>query len=172
MKEIIHSKEFEFRKLKLADAPIILKQVKKMHQLYSERSTETLKSIQKDIRKSWAEMRYKKRYQYGIIFENKFIGTITATPNFQNKRCELGYYIATEYWGKGIFHKMLKAFISNLFKQNFNKVYFRVRSDNPRGLKALEKFGATKEGVIRAYFYEKNKAIDAYYFGILKKEFK
>ena len=68
MKEVFTTNGFEFRKLKLADAPIILKQVKKMHQLYSEKSTETLRSIQKDIRKSWAEMRYKKRYQYGIIF--------------------------------------------------------------------------------------------------------
>lgn len=170
MKERIIQDKFEFRKLRLTDAQTILKQVKKMHQLYSEKSTETLKSIQKDIHKSWAEMRYKKRYQYGIIFQKEFIGTITATPNFKNKRCELGYYISPDYWGKGIFHKMLNAFTLNLFEQNFNKVYFRVRSDNPRGIKALEKFGAKKEGIIRAYFNEKNKEIDAHYFGILKKD--
>lgn len=172
MKENIAQNDFEFRKLRLSDAPIILSQVKDMHKKYSEKSHDTLKSVKTDIRKSWSDMRYKKRYEYGIIFQNNFIGTITATPNFQNKRCELGYYIAPEYWGEGFFHKMLREFILYLFKQNFNKVYFRVRSDNPRGIKALEKFGAKKEGIIRAYFYEKGKEIDAHYFGILKKEFK
>ncbi len=172
MEENIVQNNFEFRKLRLSDALIILSQVKDMHKKYSEKSRDTLKSVKTDIRKSWSDMRYQKRYEYGIIFQNNFIGTITATPNFKNKRCELGYYLAPDYWGKGIFYLMLKEFISYLFKLDFNKVYFRVRSDNLRGLKALEKFGAKKEGIIRAYFYEKGKEIDVHYFGILKKEFK
>ena len=171
MKEHIVKGEFEFRKLNLADAAIILPQIKEMHKRYSEKSDETLKSIEKDIRRSWIEMKNKKVYQYGIIFKNEFIGTITATPNFANKRCELGFYISPFYWGQGVFYKMIKTFISFLFKNGFNKVYFRTRSDNPRGSKALEKLNAKKEGTIRAYFYNRGKEIDAYYYGILKREF-
>ncbi len=159
-----------FRKLKLADASTIFKQVNEMHKSYNE-PIETQESIKQDIRQSWKEMNNKKKYQYGILFENNFIGTITATPNYLNKNCELGYYLAKEYWGKGHFHQILKLFLSYLFKLNCNKVYFRVRSDNPRGEGSLMKFGAKKEGVIRAYFFEKGKEVDAYYFGILKREF-
>jgi len=169
----IISKPIIFRKIKLSDAKIIQKQVNIMHILNKEKIIETLSFVKKDIKKAQNNWKKKKSFEYVIEYKNKISGTILLTFNNKYNYCELGYYIDPKYWGKGLIYKILNSVIEYIFTEtNYEKIRFRCRSDNIKSCKSLNKFGAKKEAIIKGYFYENKKLIDAYYYQILKSNWK
>ncbi|MBO6534553.1 MAG: GNAT family N-acetyltransferase, partial [Muricauda sp.] len=74
---------------------------------------------------------------------------------------------------KGINQKVKGILLTFLFEElKINKVEFRTRGDNLKSQRALNKIGATKEGVLRELIFRNGKYIDVVYFGILASEWK
>ena len=79
----------------------------------------------------------------------------------QNKNCEVGLDIVTEYRGKGYgiaSYQMLLSFLFNHF--NMNMVYLKVADFNPNAKKLYEKVGFQKTGFFKDYFYRHGKYWD------------
>lgn len=65
----------------------------------------------------------------------------------------------------------MKTIIKYLFDNfNINKVWIEARVNNPRAMKAYEKAGFNKEGLLREENYFEGNFVDRVRFGILKKE--
>ena len=117
------------------------------------------------------------KQEFDIILkeEDRIIGatSISQISEVDNK-VEIGLtWISEKYQGKGINQKVKGILLTFLFEElKINKVEFRTRGDNLKSQRALNKIGATKEGVLRELIFRNGKYIDVVYFGILASEWK
>jgi len=117
------------------------------------------------------------KQEFAIILkeEDRIIGatSISQISEVDNK-VEIGLtWISEKYQGKGINQKVKGILLTFLFEElKINKVECRTRGDNLKSQRALNKIGATKEGVLRELIFRNGKYIDVVYFGILASEWK
>ena len=78
------------------------------------------------------------------------VSALLSKSDIYRKNFEIGYYIAEEYWGRGIATKAIKAVTSYAFKDfDIIRVYAEPFSDNTGSRRALEKAGFTHEATFR-----------------------
>ncbi|HEK4844536.1 TPA: GNAT family N-acetyltransferase, partial [Clostridioides difficile] len=86
-----------------------------------------------------------KQLSYAIFYQERAIGSISLTfeeDTSINKNAELGYWLARNYWGKGIATNAVKEICKIAFeKYNLNKIHANVYSYNRESSKVLEKCG-------------------------------
>ena len=115
---------------------------------------------------------------YWFIFlkaEKRIIGTF-GLLNIDRRRgsAEIGYGISFEYWRHGYFHDTLMLVLKHLFLQlGFHRVSAITQVDNLVSIKALEKVGFRKEGIMRDYYLslKDGRRNDAVMLAILRDEF-
>ncbi|KAA8527623.1 hypothetical protein F0562_034982 [Nyssa sinensis] len=99
-----------------------------------------------------------------ICLKDRPIGAILVTPNRGNDICraELGYVLASKYWGKGIVTKAVKMVASTIFFDwpHLERLEALVDVNNPGSQRVLEKAGFQREGVLRKYYLHKGRPID------------
>lgn len=86
------------------------------------------------------------------IKSSKIIGTTRLLEiHSQDRKLEIGVtWIDTAYWGTGANVECKFLLLKYCFEHLFaNRVQFRAKADNARSRKALEKIGATFEGIQR-----------------------
>ncbi len=78
-----------------------------------------------------------------------------------------------EYWGKGIAGEASKLLINYGFTElNFHKIYSGVFTPNKRSLRAAEKLGFEKEGVLKEEMYVDGQYHDVHRFALFKRDWK
>jgi len=115
---------------------------------------------------------------YWFIFlkvEEKIIGTF-GLQNIDRRKgsAEIGYGISPDYWGHGYFSETLIMVLKYLFlKLGFHRVSAITQVDNIASIKALEKVGFRKEGIMRDYYLslKDRRRYDAEMLAILRDEF-
>ena len=134
---------------------------------------ETRQYLKKLIRRSCSDSGH-----YWFIFlkvEEKIIGTFGLLNVDRRKgNAELGYGISPDYWGQGYFHETLMMVLKYLFLQlDFHRVSVITQADNVASIKALEKVGFRKEGIMRDYYlsFKDRRRYDAEMLAILRDEF-
>ena len=83
-------------------------------------------------------------FAFAITTDNKAIGSIGAfrQKNIHKHTAEIGYYIAEEYWGKGLMTEAVKQICSYIFdKSNIVRIYAEPFSYNKASCRVLEKSG-------------------------------
>ena len=112
-----------------------------------------------------------------IIFDkekNAFAGcTRFMNINWEHKVLEIGStWIGREFQGTGLNTNIKFLMLQYAFETlNFEKVEFRIDERNIRSRKAVEKLGATLEGILRKNVYLKNGfKRNTCCYGILKEE--
>jgi RimJ/RimL family protein N-acetyltransferase len=83
---------------------------------------------------------------------SKIIGTtrlLEIVP--EDRKLEIGVtWLASQHWGSGANTECKYLLLEYCFESlNANRVQFRAKSDNSRSRRALEKIGATFEGILR-----------------------
>lgn len=97
---------------------------------------------------------YGEQYPF-VIFDkatNKVIGSTRFFEIFQeHKKLEIGWtWYDPEYWGKGHNIEVKLLLLTYCFEQlQLNRVQLKTRTTNLRSMKAIQKIGATQEGVLR-----------------------
>lgn len=77
-----------------------------------------------------------------------------------------------ELWGKGYGSEVTKLMVEYGFeKLNLNRIQLHVFSGNTRGIRAYEKAGFIKEGLLRQAMYHNNEYCDFHVMGILREEY-
>ncbi len=112
-------------------------------------------------------------YNWVIEFQGEAIGNISAVNIDENsERCELGYCIGVDFWGRGIMTEAARAVIDYLFEEvSFNRIEISHAVKNPASGKVAQKCSLSFEGTKRGYFKALNgEFLDISFYGILKRD--
>lgn len=117
----------------------------------------------------WKNLFYNKKSIYWAIAtknDNAMIGTIGFNVMiYDHARAEISYDLSPDYWGKGIMLKSLKQ-ILQFADQHLQlvRVQATVMLINDRSIKALERTGFMREGILKKYEIISNKHHDYYMY--------
>lgn len=112
-------------------------------------------------------------FAFTITVDEKVIGSIGVyrQENIHRQTAELGYYIAEEYWGKGIMTEAIKQICQYVFqKSDILRIYAEPFAYNEASCRVLEKAGFQYEGTLRNNAVKNGKVIDMKMYSILKTE--
>ncbi|KAG4984279.1 hypothetical protein AAZX31_10G232700 [Glycine max] len=112
-----------------------------------------------------------------ICLNNRAIGCIDffsceGQRRNRHKSVELGYALASIYWGKGIATHAVKQVIKVAFSEfpHLERLQALVDVENVASQKVLEKAGFQREGVLRKYVVIKGKSRDMVMFSVLSND--
>ncbi len=110
-------------------------------------------------------------FAFAIIVDNKAIGSIGIfrQENIHRQTAELGYYIAEEYWGKGIMTEAVKQICDYVFQNSdIIRIYAEPFSYNKASCRVLEKAGFQYEGTLRSNAVKSGNVIDMKMYSRIK----
>ena len=114
-------------------------------------------------------------FAFAIMVDDKVVGSIGIfrQGNIHRQTAELGYYIAEEYWGKGIMTEAVKQICAYVFaKSDIIRIYAEPFAYNIASCRVLEKVGFQYEGTLRSNAVKNGKVIDMEMYSLLKAEIK
>ena len=114
-------------------------------------------------------------FAFAITVNNMVIGSIGIfrQGNIHRQTAELGYYIAEEYWGKGIMTEAVKQICEYVFaNSDIVRIYAEPFAYNIASCRVLEKVGFQYEGTLRSNAVKNGKVIDMEMYSLLKAEIK
>ena len=112
-------------------------------------------------------------FAFAIIVDNIAIGSIGVfrQGNIHKRTAELGYYIAEEYWGRGIMTEAVEQICEYVFdKSDIIRIYAEPFAYNIASCRVLEKAGFQYEGTLRSNAVKNGKVIDMKMYSLLKNE--
>ena len=102
-------------------------------------------------------------FAYAITVEDRAVGSIGVfrQDNIHRRTAELGYYLAEEYWGRGIMSEAICQLCALLFETtDILRIYAEPFSYNAGSRRALEKAGFQYEGLMRCGGVKNGKPVD------------
>ena len=114
-------------------------------------------------------------FAFAITVNNMVIGSIGIfrQGNIHRQTAELGYYIAEEYWGKGIMTEAVKQICEYVFaNSDIIRIYAEPFAYNIASCRVLEKVGFQYEGTLRSNAVKNGRVIDMEMYSLLKAEIK
>ncbi len=106
-----------------------------------------------------------------IVIDNTAVGSIGI---FQKndvycKSAELGYWLAEDYWGKGIMSSAIKQICTTAFEQyDIVRIFAEPYAYNIGSRRALEKAGFVLEGILKRSIYKNENFLDSCIYALLK----
>lgn len=93
--------------------------------------------------------------------------------DLDKKSCEISYALSPNFWGKGVFHKVLKLVLHRLINNfQFHRITAVTSSKNIRSIEALKKVGFKVEGEFRDFYLNDNGIrYNATSLGLLASEY-
>ena len=123
--------------------------------------------------KSWvAEYEKPDYYQWAIESDGEPIGSIAVVSHDDRvKKCEIGYCIGRNFWGRGIMTEALAAVMDYMFdKVGMERVEARHDTNNPASGAVMKKCGMKYEGTLRRSDWNNQGICDAAFYAQLKCE--
>ncbi|WP_249871778.1 GNAT family N-acetyltransferase [Oceanobacillus saliphilus] len=111
---------------------------------------------------------------FAIIYSGEIAGTIGFNDIDKTNRIGvIGYWLGEKFQGKGIMSKAFKNVIDYGFKElKLNRIEVTVAVENHKSRALPERFGFTKEGVIRQAEWLYDHYVDHVFYGLLVDEWK
>ena len=110
-------------------------------------------------------------FAFAVAINDKAIGSISVfrQENIHRRTAELGYYIAEEYWGKGVMTEAVKQICEYVFKNSdIVRIYAEPFADNTASCRVLEKAGFQFEGILKNNAVKNGKIIDMKIYALIK----
>lgn len=111
-------------------------------------------------------------FAFAIIVDDKAIGSIGAfrQGNIHSRTAEIGYYVAEEYWGKGIGTSALKQTCKYIFDNtDIIRIFAEPFAYNIGSCRILEKSGFIYEGTMRKNAVKNGVVIDMRLYSNIKE---
>ena len=102
-------------------------------------------------------------FAYAITVDDKAVGRIGAfrQSNIHRQTAELGYYLAEEYWGKGLMTEAIKKICKIIFDTtDILRIYAEPFAYNIGSRRALEKAGFALEGIMKNNAVKNGKVLN------------
>lgn len=112
-----------------------------------------------------------KTFAFAIVAQEKAIGSIGVfrQENIHRQTAELGYYLAEEYWSKGLMTQAVRQTCSFVFGQSdILRIYAEPFAHNLASCRVLEKAGFTCEGTLRQNAVKNGQVLDMKMYALLK----
>jgi len=89
------------------------------------------------------------------------------------RRAELGYGLASTAWGRGYMHEALTALLEYGFTElGLHRVEADVDPRNAASVRALERLGFVREGLLRERWIVGTEISDTLFYGLLNREWR
>jgi len=111
----------------------------------------------------WVDVGSQLHHIKAIEFDGIFVGCISANVgNFEyNRSAELGYWLAPQYWNRGIATQAVNEFSQLLFTTtNIVRLFVSVVAENVASIRVLENNGFSHEGLLRNASYKNGQFFD------------
>lgn len=102
-------------------------------------------------------------FAFAIDVDGRAVGSIGAfrQGNIHCRTAELGYYLAEEYWGKGIMTSAVRQLCEKLFAEtDIIRIFAEPFDYNVGSRRVLEKAGFQLEGILKNNAYKNGKVLD------------
>lgn len=112
-------------------------------------------------------------FAFAVTVDGKVIGSIGVfrQGNIHKQTAEMGYYIAEEYWGKGIMTEIVKQACQYVFENSdIIRIYAEPFAHNIASCRVLEKAGFQYEGTLRSNAVKNGKVVDMKMYARLRTE--
>jgi len=107
----------------------------------------------------------------GIWFEDNLAGVIGCRFSWQNHSAVIGYWLGSEYQGKGLMTSACKTFLSHCFSAlNLNRIEIRCAVNNNRSRAIPLRLGFRQEGIIKEAEWLYDHYVDHVVYGLLARE--
>lgn len=112
-------------------------------------------------------------FAFAVTADSKVIGSIGVfrQQNIHRQTAELGYYIAEEYWGRGLMTEAVTQVCRHVFENSdIIRIYAEPFAYNAASCRVLEKAGFKYEVTLRDNAVKNGKVIDMKMYSLLKAE--
>lgn len=112
-------------------------------------------------------------FAFAVTVDGKVAGSIGVfrQGNIHRRTAELGYYLAEEYWGKGMMTEAVKQICRYVFdKSDIIRIFAEPFAHNHPSCRVLEKAGFQYEGTLRSNAIKNGKVLDMKMYSLLKKD--
>jgi ribosomal-protein-alanine N-acetyltransferase len=93
--------------------------------------------------------------------------------NAQHNKCEIGYWLLPQYWGRGIASEALQRLLGYLFDRiGLHRIEALVEVENLASGNVARNAGFTLEGVLRDYERKDDRYISLQVYSLLQPEWK
>lgn len=102
-------------------------------------------------------------FAYAITIDDRAVGSIGAfrQGNIHRQTAELGYYLAEEYWGRGIMTEAIRQLCKIVFDTtDILRIYAEPFAYNTGSRRALEKAGFCYEGTMKNNAVKNGRVLD------------
>jgi RimJ/RimL family protein N-acetyltransferase len=102
-----------------------------------------------------------------IEYRGEFVGLAGITPQsgWRKHLGEIGYWVATEYWGNGIATAALKQMTDHGFVSlGLKKLYAPVLAPNLASMRVVAKCGYELEGILKSEVQKAGRLFDVHHF--------
>lgn len=111
------------------------------------------------------------QYVWAVVV-NGVVGGCVGIFRKENIHCrtaEMGYYVAEEYWGKGIMTTAVKEACRRAFgESDLLRIFAEPFSHNKASRRVLEKAGFTHEGTMRKNAVKNGEIIDMELYALIR----
>lgn len=113
-------------------------------------------------------------YFRAICVGSRPVGAVSVTPCTGENACraEIGYVLASDYWGKGVATAAVRSAVAEVFDavEGLERVEGLVDVENKGSQRVLEKVGFMREGLLRRYWIQKGRVKDTVVYSFLKSD--
>ena len=112
-------------------------------------------------------------FAFAITVDDRCIGSIGAfrQGNIHGRTAELGYYLAEEYWGRGLMTQAIGKLCRWVFAHtDILRIYAEPFSYNTGSCRALEKAGFHYEGLMKNNAVKNGKLLDMKLYALTREE--
>ena len=111
-------------------------------------------------------------FAFAITVGDKAVGSIGVfrQGNIHRQTAEMGYFVAEEYWGKGIMTEAVKQACEYVFaNSDIIRIYAEPFAYNSASCRVLEKAGFQLEGVLRQNAVKNGRLLDMKMYARIKQ---
>lgn len=111
-------------------------------------------------------------FAYAVDVDGKAVGSIGAfrQQNIHSRTAELGYYLAEEYWGRGIMTEAVMLLCGKIFAEtDILRIFAEPFSHNIGSRRVLEKAGFKFEGILKNNAVKNGKVLDMAMYALTKE---
>ena len=111
-------------------------------------------------------------FAFAVLCDGKVVGSIGAfrQGNIHSRTAELGYYLAEDYWGKGIMTEAVRQLCAHLFAvTDILRICAEPFSYNSGSCRVLEKAGFQYEGTLKNNAFKNGKLLDMKLYALTRE---
>lgn len=137
-------------------------------------STTGVEVIKQFIKSSKKQMSENNGFQAGIYYKGEIAGCIGLhSIDWSNKKTTIGYWLASDFQGKGIMTQSCKAIVNYVIKDlGLNRVEIRAAELNSKSRAIAQRLGFIQEGICRQVEWLYDHYVDHVIYAMLSEEWK